>query len=148
MSEALPDPTTLPMEELLPHRPPMLLLDRVVEVREEGMRCAAVVQADAVFVRGDRLGRCALVEYLAQTMAALVGWQGRVAGGDEVRRGYLVAARGVEFSGGPVNVGDELVVDVVQEAALGDYGSYRGEVRLRGEVVCRGNLKVMRGGEA
>ena len=136
------------MEELLPHRGPMLLLDRVVEVRPDGMRCAAVVPEDSLFVRDGRLRRCALVEYLAQTMAAFVGWQGRLAGGEEVRRGYLVGARGVEFAGGPVRAGDELVVDVRQEAALGDYRSYDGEVLLREDVVCRGNLKVVRGGEA
>jgi len=132
------------IEELIPHRGPMLFLERVLSADGKSMRCLAVVDETRLFLSDGVLESCALIEYMAQAMAAFVGYKGRLQGGANICHGYLVGARNVEFVDADIRVGDELVIEVMEEATLGDYGSYYGRVLHDGRRVCSGNLKVFR----
>ena len=132
------------VRDLLPHRGAMLLVDKVrsVDLEDRRITCSAIVREDSLFLHRGTLQMCSLVEYMAQTMAAFVGYRGRKAGESTVHRGYLVGARKLEFVEATLLVGDELFIDVREDATIGDYGSYLGTVFFRGKWVCRGYLKV------
>lgn len=132
------------IEELLPHRPPMLLLDTVVGVEDRRMVCTGTVRGDCPFLRDGVLSPPALLEVMAQATAALAGHTGRLAGNDEISPGYLVGARELTFADEVVRVGDELVADVKLCQAIAGYGSYEGHVRRGDTVLCEGTLKVFR----
>ncbi len=127
--------------DLIPHRGRMCLLDRVVSVAGGEMVAEGAVRADNPFLRDGVLAPAALVEYMAQAMAALVSWRH----GDPVpKMGYLVGARNVVFQPVPVRSGQTLRAIVREEAVLGDFAAFDGVVSLEGAVVCQGNLKVFR----
>lgn len=128
------------IETLIPHRRPMRLIDRMVEADPTTMTCAGIVRADDPFVRDGRLDPSGLLEWMAQTMAALVTFRDP----RPDTNGYLVGSRQVDLPDVPVHVGDELIVRVREDGTLGDYASFNGEVTLGGRLVCKGNLKVMR----
>lgn len=136
------------LTELLPHREPMLLLDEIREVGEEHIVCAYTVSEDSPFVVQSRLEPVGLLETLAQAMAAFVGHQGRLAGGDTIPMGFVVGASSVTFADTEVLAGDALVVEAWQREAVGGYGSFDGRVLREDEVVCEGTLKVYREGGA
>lgn len=81
-----------PIESLLPHRPPMLLLRRVVHTVDDLL--VADLQVDASGPFGDGLGVPAWVgiEYMAQAVAAWAGWRSYQSGG-EPRLGFLLGTR-------------------------------------------------------
>jgi predicted hotdog family 3-hydroxylacyl-ACP dehydratase len=128
------------IETLIPHRRPMRLIDRVLDADPAAMTCAGVVRQNDPFLRDGRLDASGLLEWMAQTMAALVTWRDPRPG----TMGYLVGSRQVELPDVPVHAGDELIVRVREDGTLGDYASFHGEVTRDGVLVCRGNLKVMR----
>lgn len=130
------------LDQLLPHRGPMLLLDEMVEVDAERIVCTAAVRSDSPFVRDGLLQAPALMEYMAQAMAAFVGYQGRFAGGEDVPRGYVVGARDLEIAGTEIRPGDELRIEARLCEGIGGYASYEGCVEHQGRVVCTGTLKV------
>ena len=132
------------VKDLLPHRGSMLLVDKVrtVNLEKSHIICSAVVREDSLFLRHGNLQMFSLVEYMAQTMAAFVGYRGRKCGESSVHRGYLVGARNLEFEEATMKVGDELFIDVKEDATFGDYGSYLGTVLFEDNWVCRGCLKV------
>lgn len=136
-------PEDLPtIEDLLPHRGPMRLLDAVTRWLPEGVTCRAVVRPDNPFVRGGYLQEVAHLELLAQGAAAHITLS------DSLRRpvrGYLVAARDLTFvEASRVPLGTELEIEVREAARLGAFASYEGEVRHRGQVLARGSVRVYR----
>ncbi|MDR2625634.1 MAG: hypothetical protein LBC37_04815 [Zoogloeaceae bacterium] len=82
----------LPIEEYLPHRGRMVLLDRLLEAQADRALAALTIQADSLFCREGQVPAHVGVEYMAQTVGALVGWQARSAG-EAVKTGFLVSAR-------------------------------------------------------
>lgn len=136
------------IEELIPHRGNMLMIDEVISVDKNAMRCVATVGRNNLFLRHGELERSALPEYMAQTMAAFVGYWGRKSGSTAPEAGYLVGAQEIVFGEHSVREGDQLVIDIVQEAVMGAYGSYSGQVKVANAVVCQGVLKVIRASNA
>ncbi len=56
-----------PIEELIPHRPPMVLVDRVVQVNGLETETAFLVTPDCLFVAHGKLSEMGMLENLAQT---------------------------------------------------------------------------------
>jgi predicted hotdog family 3-hydroxylacyl-ACP dehydratase len=136
MTDPLPD-----IESLIPHRGRMRLLDRVVSVEGGAMVAEGVVRGDNPFLQDGVMLPAALIEYMAQAMAALVSWRH----GDPVpKMGYLVGARNVAFEPVTVAPGGVVRATVREEAVLGDFAAFDGVVAVDGAVACRGNLKVFR----
>jgi len=137
MAEDLPA-----IEDLLPHRGPMRLLDVVVAWRPDAVVCRAEVRADNPFLREGRLEAVAHMELLAQAAAA------HITLADPLRRpirGYLVAARDLKFAGeAEVPQGTILEVAVQEVARLGAFASYEGRVTREGREVAWGNVRVYR----
>ncbi|MDR2787379.1 MAG: hypothetical protein LBD06_03275 [Candidatus Accumulibacter sp.] len=82
----------LPVAEYLPHRGRMVLLDEVLAVETGCIRCAVTLRMDSPFCREGQVPAYVGVEYMAQAVGALVGWEARQQG-EAVRVGFLVSAR-------------------------------------------------------
>ncbi|MDR0735288.1 MAG: hypothetical protein LBF51_00400 [Zoogloeaceae bacterium] len=82
----------LPIQEYLPHRGRMVLLDAVLAAEAGRIRCVATIRPDSPFCRNDNVPAYVGVEYMAQAIGALIGWQSRRVG-EPVRTGFLVSAR-------------------------------------------------------
>jgi predicted hotdog family 3-hydroxylacyl-ACP dehydratase len=88
MNADLPD-----IDALIPHRPPMRLIDRVIEIEGDTITALASVPANGPFVSaGADPPGYVVVEMMAQTVGAWDGWQRRQRGdGPEV--GFLLGTR-------------------------------------------------------
>jgi predicted hotdog family 3-hydroxylacyl-ACP dehydratase len=82
----------LPLEAYLPHRGRMVLLDKVLEAETGHIVCAVTIRPDSPFCREGRVAAHVGIEYMAQAVGALVGWQSLRAG-EAVKTGFLVSAR-------------------------------------------------------
>lgn len=98
-----------PLEQLLPHRAPMILLDRVEEHAEGRIVCGLTLRDDSSFVENGSAPAVVATEYMAQCVAAYAGLKARRRGG-EVRIGYIIGARLVEFEVASFEVGEKLSV--------------------------------------
>jgi len=133
----------LPMAaaDLIPHRKPMALVDRLLACTDDDGVAEAVLSEDCPLLTAEgRLEEVALVELLAQSFAAANGYTRRQSGG-AVRKGFLVGIRGVELLGS-VRRGDHLQIAFHKSAEIGDFVLVDGEVTRAGEVLARGSLKL------
>jgi 3-hydroxyacyl-[acyl-carrier-protein] dehydratase len=133
------------IEALIPHRWPMLLVDRIVEYDPEAKRIVGIkgVTATEWFFQGHFPGLPVMpgvfqVEALAQTMAVYVAKQpgfgdriGLFAGIDEVRFKRIVVP------------GDTLRLEVTMEKLGSRFGKGRGVATVNGEVACEGLLSFI-----
>lgn len=136
-----------PIASLLPHRPPMVLLDEALSLDGDRATCAAVVREGAVFVEAGELPAVVLIEHMAQAVAALAGHAAR-ARGDGAAVGYVVGAREVNLHVAAARVGDRLRVEARRLAGNAHLGHYRGEVWREGELLADAELSVYHGPRA
>ena len=101
-----PDPS-----RLLPHRPPMLFIERVLGWDDTGGVCRGRIDPDACLAAASPLvPASAAIEVAAQAMAAIEAC--RSGDGGKPRRGYLVAMAQTELSVSGFPVGSVLTVEV------------------------------------
>jgi predicted hotdog family 3-hydroxylacyl-ACP dehydratase len=82
----------LPIAELLPHRPPMILLDRLLLHGPGFLEAGVCIRPDSPFVRDGHVPAWVGVEYMAQACACFAGMEAR-ARGEAARVGFLLGTR-------------------------------------------------------
>ncbi len=119
--------------DLLPHRPPWLLVDRVVSRDEGRIECEKRLAPTDPLLYAGELPEILVVEALAQTAACLnTGDIGR-------HRGMLVAATRFEFSG-RARAGDTLRLVATKEAALGALIRFAGVAYVGDRAIATGQM--------
>lgn len=136
-----------PLAEILPHRPPMLLLDAMTAIEVQSVTCSATVRAGAPFVAGERASSLLAVEYFAQAVAAMFAYKAR--GGDAGPfRGLLLGVRDLELDVSYLRVGDELQVHCREQWASGPVAQYQCQLSRGDERLASGAVTVLRGDPA
>jgi 3-hydroxyacyl-[acyl-carrier-protein] dehydratase len=137
--------STAEIQALIPHRWPILLVDRIVEYDADAKRIVGIkgVAATEWFFQGHFPGLPVMpgviqVEALAQTMAVFVAKQpgfgdriGLFAGIDDCRFKRVVVP------------GDVLRLEVTMEKLGGRFGRGRGVASVDGEVACEATLSFI-----
>ncbi len=129
---------------LVPQRPPMLLVDRLVaRDREANSSMAeALVPVDGVFVeQGRRVLPEYFIELVAQAMAAVNGYDALV-DGVKSGRGFLVGIEGFIWQG-TAEPGELLKVEMVKNFEFGPVTVMAGKVlNEAGQVLASGEIKA------
>ena len=123
-----------PVADYLPHRPPMLLVDEIVEVDELRAVCRTTIHPGCVFALDGIVHPSAMIEFIAQACAIFVGVRG-VRDGDPPRLGLIMACREVTFAVDQFAVGDELTLVVHKVFGQTQLAAFTGTV-LRGAQEC------------
>ncbi len=127
------------LEGLLPHRPPMLLLDGPARISGDEAETTVHVRADHMFLTEDgRLDRVAFLEIMAQCFAAGAG--ARSSDGLP-GMGYLAGVREMVVHG-DAHVGETLTVRTRPEARLGDIVVVRGEICSGSRMLAEARFKI------
>jgi len=102
--------------ELLPQRPPFIMLDALTHFDKVITRTRMKITADNIFVENDRLSESGVIENIAQTCAARMGYINKYLSSDEVKIGFIGSIKDLVFETLP-KVGDELntTIEVVSE---------------------------------
>jgi len=133
----------LPIEQLLPHEPPMLWLDRVLFRDGDAVRCALEIRPDHVFVEDGLVEPVVSIEWMAQTVGALVGIIDR--GNDQnPRPGYLIAIPEASFAVDTFAVGDRLEIEAKRVWGDDELASFECAVARAGQTVAKAQLSVYR----
>lgn len=85
----------LPIENYVPHRGPMLLLDRLQSADADGAVAEVTVPHDGLFLHDAGMPSWVGIEYMAQTVAAWAGWRA-LQKGQAVQLGFLLGSRKYE----------------------------------------------------
>ncbi|MBI9080489.1 MAG: radical SAM protein [Pseudodesulfovibrio sp.] len=131
----------LPACKVIPHRDSMLLIDTLVtsmqgQGRAETTRPATCIASEASSV----LTPLIFVELIAQTYAAVKGWEIAQAG-KEFPIGYLVGVQKFEILK-PAHAGDRLVIDVSTVGEFEGFAIVAGTILNKDEILATGKIKL------
>jgi predicted hotdog family 3-hydroxylacyl-ACP dehydratase len=131
-----------PMDDWVPHRGPMSLLDGVERVDEEAIVARVAVPAAGLFASAAGVPAWVGIEYMAQAVAAWSGARARSAGGSP-RIGFLLGTRRYEARVPLFAAGAQLRVEARCEL-IGDNGLGMFDCRITqdGRELATGRLSV------
>ncbi|MDR5695543.1 MAG: 3-hydroxyacyl-ACP dehydratase FabZ [Armatimonadota bacterium] len=127
--------------DLLPHRYPFLLVDRILEVEDDrrvvGIKNVTINEPyfQGHFPRHPIMPGVLIVEAMAQVGAALILNRPELAG----KMAYFAAIDKVRFRR-PVTPGDQLVLEAELVAMKGRVGKLKTTAKVEGQVVAEGEL--------
>lgn len=132
-----------PLEALVPHRAPMMLLDEVTHFEGPAVTCVVTVREGAMFVREGAVPAAVFLEYMAQAAAAHAGLSAQ---GERPRKGYLLGAREMKLHVDGAPVGARLTVRATLDWDDGVTALYLAEVEDEdGRALASAQLNVHRG---
>lgn len=136
-----------PVEQLLHHRAPMLLVDEVMSW-EPGRSLVArhTVRADEPFVSEGRVPALVALEYMAQTIGLYVGLEAQEAG-RPLPLGYLVSCREMSCEVDSFAPGEQLELRVEWVWGETQLGQFLGTTRQEGRLLAQARISVYAGAE-
>jgi predicted hotdog family 3-hydroxylacyl-ACP dehydratase len=127
------DTTAIPVAELVPHRPPLLLIDRLESHDAGGSVARAAIRADNVFLEGGAVPAWAGIEYMAQTIAAHAGAAARLRG-EPSAIGFLVGTRAYRSAVAAFPLGSRVTVTVRPLFAEGGLAAFECSLDLNDDA--------------
>ena len=127
---------------LLLQRPPFVMIDRLTHFDETMTTTQLTVRTDNLFTEADgHLNPCALVENIAQTCAARMGYINRYIYRQRVRLGYIGGIKNLQVLRTP-RVGELLTtnIEVLQEVMK--LTLVNATVRVGDEVIVTAEMKI------
>lgn len=134
------------IEELVPHAHPMILIDEIIDSNDGNFMTAVRIAEDCRFFEPSRgVPTYVGIEYIAQTVSALVGLRAKQSGGS-VEPGYLLGTRKFSTTRPYFVLGSELRVRIVDEFESGKLGRYAGEITEgSGDAIVEASITVYSG---
>jgi len=101
------------IEQVLPHRAPMILIDKLCHYDEQAARCSVKITPDSPFYQPHKQAVPSYIgiEYMAQAIAAYAGADALDVG-EPVQIGYLLGSRKYQPSQAWFSCGSQLYIDV------------------------------------
>ena len=131
------------IENLIPHRPPMCWLASLDECTATTATATACFAEDDFAVADGKVLETALVECVAQTVAAALGQRAQSGGGNPgaAPNGMLVAASNFKIVARP-SAGQVLRIEIRETKRLGPMLLVTGTISCEGRAVAAGELSL------
>lgn len=126
--------------QLIPQRPPIVMVDVVYAADESSAETGLTIQEDNIFVRNGRFREPGLIEHIAQSAAAFAGY-GTFARGEEPKLGYIGEIKDCNLFLLP-KAGDELRTTIRLVTEVGGIRLIAAETKVNGEAVASCQMKI------
>jgi predicted hotdog family 3-hydroxylacyl-ACP dehydratase len=130
-----------PIETLLPHRPPMVLLDEVVACDEARLSAVVTIRPTSLFLEANRVPGHVGIEYMAQACGAFAGAEA-LRRGEAVRIGFLLGTRRYIMHAPWFHLGERLTVSVSLGYRDESMATFDGCIDVAGTLAAEARLTV------
>ena len=131
----------LTLEELIPQRPPFVMIDKLLHFDEVNTTTCFEVRADNLFVEDSVLNPCALVENIAQTCAARMGYINQYIYKENVKLGFIGSVRDLVILR-DVKVGEVLTTSIEVMEEIMSLTLVRASVKVGDETIVTAEMKI------
>lgn len=140
ISDLVQELRQLHMHDLIPQRPPFVMVDALEDFSHERTVTSFTVRPDCIFVENGHMNATGLVENVAQTCAVRMGCVNRI-NKESIKLGFIGAVRDMCFIKLP-KVGEILTTSVVVREEIFNMTLVDSEVRVGDEVIATAGMKI------
>jgi predicted hotdog family 3-hydroxylacyl-ACP dehydratase len=126
--------------ELIPQRPPFVMISRLIHADGSTATSCLDIREDNIFVDNGKFQESGLIEHIAQTAAAMNGYQAMVSG-KPVRIGYLGGIKNLRIYALP-GVGQRLTTTVTEESNVMNASIIRGRILEGSRLIAECEMKI------
>ncbi len=138
------NPFDVKIEDLLPHRDRMLLVDEILEVESNLAVTCATVTDRWPFFKGGGVDALVLIEVVAQTAGINNGWvRIKTHGMDSEKKGWLVGIKQSRFFVDTLALNDRIITRAENQFEYEGYRQILGTARIGSKVVGEVALQVV-----
>jgi predicted hotdog family 3-hydroxylacyl-ACP dehydratase len=137
-------PAGIGLEDLLPHRGRMVLIDKMIDFDAKKAITRSRVRADWPMIETDGANPLVIVELVAQTAGISNGWellQREGPGADH--RGWIVGVKSARFYTGPIPLGTEIEVESENTLEYDILREITGTARIEGRLAAEITLQLI-----
>lgn len=125
----------------MPHRAPMLWIDRLVEHEGDRAVTSHIVSESDLLVQQGKMEMACSIEFFAQTAAAHVGFEASKHSAP-MAGGALLGARKMEFFAPSFEVGDEIFTEAVRTMQMPPLAQYECRLFRNDCLISKGSINV------
>ena len=127
--------------KLLPQRPPFVMIDRLTHFDKVVTTTEFEVRSNNLFVENEWLNPCALVENIAQTCAARMGYINQYIYKEKVKLGFIGSVKNLCIMR-PVKVGEILSTSIEVKEEVMQLTLVDATVKVGNEVIVTAEMKI------
>ena len=132
------------IEELLPHRDRMLLINEIVELNDTSAVTRATVSDQWPFFDGQTVDSLILIELIAQTAGINNGWvRLKTQGQDSEKKGWLVGIKQSRFFVNAVSLNDLIITKAENQFEYENYRHIAGVASIGSNIVGEVTLQLI-----
>lgn len=124
------------VKELLPQKPPFVMIDRLLSCGTTTATTALAVREENIFVTEGRLSAAGLMENIAQTCAARIGYLN-----DDMKIGVIGAVSNFEIFHTP-KVGDLIMTTIEVLEKMFQITLVKAVIKCGDEMMAQANMKI------
>jgi predicted hotdog family 3-hydroxylacyl-ACP dehydratase len=136
--------TTLKIEDIIPHRDRMKLVDEIIELSDDAATTAATATARWPLYRDGFIDALVAVELVAQTAAVSIGAKRKRESGSGEGRGWIVGIKKAEFNTGRIPENSRLITRAYVVLSQDAYSMIEGVVASGDTQIAKVSLQVFR----
>jgi predicted hotdog family 3-hydroxylacyl-ACP dehydratase len=129
------------VRELLPQQGRFVMIDRLRHLDETAAVSSMTVKGDNIFVDGDVFSEAGIIENIAQTAAARMGYIGKYINRGEVKIGYIGEIKNFVIERCP-RTGEELTTSVEIAGEIFSTLMVQAKVTVNSELIAHGSMKI------
>lgn len=130
----------IPLNELIPQRPPFVMIDRLLLSDAVYSVTELEVRNDNIFVEDERLTASGLIENIAQTCAARIGYI-NLNNGDTVKIGVIGSISNLNVTRTP-KVGEKLTTTIQLLEEVFNVTMVLASIKIGEEEIVSANMKI------
>jgi 3-hydroxymyristoyl/3-hydroxydecanoyl-(acyl carrier protein) dehydratase len=132
----------------VPHRPPMVWIDEIINFTETSGECLTVIRADAHYMSATGLRESSCLEFIAQAYGycSMAFKRANNPGSPPLKRAFLASFKDAKIVGierlQAIKAGDKISTKFSGVRQIGPITMFNGQAIHDGEVVCETQMKV------
>ena len=126
--------------DYLPQKPPMVMIGKLLRAEEDKTRTSLLIRDDNLFCMDHRFREAGLIENMAQTAAAGVGYRARLENKNPPA-GFIGGIKNLRISLLP-STGDEIFTEITIEHHVFDATVVTGTIHNHDELIASCEMKI------
>lgn len=132
---------SISLDDLLPQRPPFIMVDHLAHCEEKRVVSETVVQASNIYVENGVMQAYGLIENIAQTCAARIGYINKYILKKGIQIGFIGSLKNLEVESLP-RIGEVITTEIsIQDEVLGMILA-SANLMVNGKTLVKTELKI------